>query len=68
MIADAAKAFAAYYKTERDRSEKALADILDILCSAEKPDNQVQEVLGKLERHWSRSETAIDIKTPLGED
>ncbi|HEX7960714.1 MAG TPA: hypothetical protein VF493_12395, partial [Terriglobales bacterium] len=46
-------AFAEYFRKERDRAEKALRDITDIVCSP-KTDDPIDEVMARLEAHWGR--------------
>lgn len=48
-------AFAKYYKAERDRSDRTLADLVDILCVTDKSaDDILADVLERLERHFGR--------------
>lgn len=42
-----------YYKSERDRTERCLGDIIDILANAEPEHQQVVRVLGRLTDHYS---------------
>lgn len=43
-----------YYKTERDRSEACLAEIINILGSSETEVQQVQKILDRLTEHYTR--------------
>lgn len=47
-------AFAAYYKAERDRCEKTLVDIVDIMCKPGTDEAQIDAIMERLERHWGR--------------
>lgn len=54
-LADPQRAFASFYKSERERSEKALVDILDILCKpGMSTDDSIDAIMARLEAHWGR--------------
>lgn len=44
-----------YYKIERDRTERCLADIVEILGDAREESAQVQSVLDRLIAHYART-------------
>lgn len=43
-----------YYKVERDRSEKCIADLIDILANADDNEAQLRAILERLTSHYSR--------------
>lgn len=43
-----------YYKVERDRSEKCLGDIVNILDNAENEETQLRAILDRLTSHYAR--------------
>lgn len=43
-----------YYKIERDRTEKCLADIIDILANSEEEHVQVRQICERLTAHYNR--------------
>ena len=53
-ISEVRAAFATYYKAERDRCEKTLVDILDIMCKPGTDEAQIDAIHDRLEQHWGR--------------
>lgn len=45
-----------YYKTERDRSERCLSDIINLLGSCNPEHQQVEAICERLTIHYSRSD------------
>jgi hypothetical protein len=62
---DVQAAFAKFYKAERDRSERALVDVLEILLKPGTPEAAVEATLDRLEAHWGRYGEPGDLR-PLG--
>lgn len=48
-----------YYKTERDRAEKCLSDIIDLVNSGETSAHIVDEIEGRIMAHYERLEWPI---------
>lgn len=45
-----------YYKTERDRAEKCMTDLISILSNeTNTSDDQINEILDRLVAHYSRA-------------
>jgi hypothetical protein len=59
-------AFAAHFKAERDRSERALSDITDILCRPMSGEDAVNAIMERLEAHWGRYDDPQRTLAPLG--
>jgi hypothetical protein len=50
------EAIARHYKAERDRAEDCLGDIIKIL---DQEGDQVEQILNRLVRHYSRTDPAL---------
>jgi hypothetical protein len=48
-------AFSNHYRAERDRSEKCIGDIIDILQERDSSDEQTVAILERIIVHYSRS-------------
>jgi hypothetical protein len=44
-----------YYKKEKDRADKCLSDIIDMLNSGDEPRDTLDEIEGRIMHHYDRS-------------
>lgn len=51
---DVSRIMGNYYRSERDRNDQALADILEIAIKESTYEGVVSAILERLERHWGR--------------
>lgn len=47
-------ALGVYYKTERDRSEACLTEIINILSNSDSEEQQIEKIFGRLTDHYAR--------------
>lgn len=53
-LEDLQRKFAAHYKSERDRSEACLLDIVEILNNEKLEGEQIEAILDRMVKHYER--------------